>query len=419
MRRPLTYSLILHLLVLVVAIVGLPSLRQPLVTEEEPVVVDLVTVADQANPPPARQIAPKLEPSKSAEPPAPRPQPPEPKVESAPEPPQAKPEAPPPEAEQPILSARPQPSPPRSAETTPRPEPRAEPRAAPAKPEPPKPERAEPKPEPKAEPKPEKAEAKSETKPAPPKPEPKAVARAEPEPEPKAESRPQVKPKPPVEPEESKPQSKPAPSPERKAEAPKPAQQQAKAAPAAKPETAKSEAPRTEQKPEPASDFAAISKAVRDLKQQAPAREDRSAKSAQASSPKTAASDNDSGFTSQVAEALRSTAPASNKPSLPVTSSEIDAVRRQIERCWNLPEGTRDAGNLVISIRVEMNLDGTPRSAVIENAGQSRANPQFQATADSARRAVLNPRCHPFKLPPQKFEHWRTMTLIFNPKEIS
>lgn len=406
MRRALAYSLILHLLVLVVAMVGLPSLRQPLVTEEEPVVVDLVTVADLANPPPATQIAPKLEASKPAKPPAPKPQPAEPKIEPRPEPPQAKPEAPPSQAEQPAPSARP--------------EPRAESRPAPAKPEPPKPEpKAEPKPEPKAEPKPQKAEAKSETKPEPPKPEPKAVGRAEPEQEPKAEPRPQVKPKPPVEPKESKPQSKPAPSPEPKPEAQKPAQQQAKTAPAAKPDTAKPEAARTEQKPEPASDFAAISKAVRDLKQQAAERDDRSAKVAPASSPKTAASDNESAFTSQVAEALRSTAPASNKPSLPVTSSEIDAVRRQIERCWNLPEGTKDAGNLVISIRVEMNVDGTPRSAVIENAGQSRANPQFQAAADSARRAVLNPRCHPFKLPAEKFEHWRTMTLIFNPKEIS
>jgi hypothetical protein len=31
----------------------------------------------------------------------------------------------------------------------------------------------------------------------------------------------------------------------------------------------------------------------------------------------------------------------------------------------------------------------------------------------------LNPRCHPFKLPPEKYDHWRTMTLIFNPKEMS
>jgi hypothetical protein len=73
----------------------------------------------------------------------------------------------------------------------------------------------------------------------------------------------------------------------------------------------------------------------------------------------------------------------------------------------------------VVSIRVEMNADGTPRSAVIQNAGQMQANPFFQAAADSARRAVLNPRCQPFKLPAEKYDHWRTMTLIFNPKEMA
>jgi hypothetical protein len=103
----------------------------------------------------------------------------------------------------------------------------------------------------------------------------------------------------------------------------------------------------------------------------------------------------------------------------PVTSSEIDAVRRQIERCWNLPGGGKDPGNLVVTIRVEMNVDGTPRSAVVMDAGQMQGNTYYQAVADSARRAVLNPRCHPFKLPPEKYDHWRAMTLIFNPKEMS
>jgi hypothetical protein len=393
MRRPFICSLILHLLVLVVAILGLPSLRQPPVLEEEPVVVDLVPVSEKSNPPPAAQLAPKLEAQKPMEPPAPKPEPPR------PEPPQAKPEAPP-VMEQPTPAARPEASPARPPESPSEPEPKAEPRPAPAKPAPP----------------PEKAEER----PAPPKPEPKTVAREEPEPEPKAEPRPQAKPKPPVEPkpEATKPEAKPAPAPEHKPEARRPSDTQTKMTPAAKPEPAKQEAPRTEQKPEPASDFAAISKAVRELKRTGPADDDKPAKPA-LPSPKNAVEDGDAAFTSRVAQALRSTAPASSKPSMPVSSSEIDAVRRQIERCWNLPEGTKDAGSLVVSIRVEMNADGTPRSAVIQNAGQTQANPYFQAAADSARRAVLNPRCHPFKLPPEKFEHWRTMTLIFNPKEVS
>jgi hypothetical protein len=103
---------------------------------------------------------------------------------------------------------------------------------------------------------------------------------------------------------------------------------------------------------------------------------------------------------------------------LPVSSSEIDAVRRQIERCWNPPAGAKGADGLVVAIRVEMNADGTPRAAAVDSSGSGRASPYFSATAESAVRAVLNPRCHPFKLPPDKYDRWRTMTLIFNPKEM-
>ena len=155
-------------------------------------------------------------------------------------------------------------------------------------------------------------------------------------------------------------------------------------------------------------------KAVDDLKQ--------SGKSSAKPSPSTAGKaekPGDGDLSAQVAQALRTVGPTGNKESLPVTASEIDAVRRQIERCWNLPAGAKDAGDLVVSIRVEMNPDGTPRTAAVDGSSRGQGNPLFQATADSARRAVLNPRCHPFKLPPDKYDRWRTMTLIFNPRQMS
>ncbi len=42
----------------------------------------------------------------------------------------------------------------------------------------------------------------------------------------------------------------------------------------------------------------------------------------------------------------------------------------------------------------------------------------FRAAAESALRAVLNPRCHPFALPREKYDSWKTMTLVFDPKEM-
>jgi hypothetical protein len=101
-----------------------------------------------------------------------------------------------------------------------------------------------------------------------------------------------------------------------------------------------------------------------------------------------------------------------------VTISEIDSVRRQIERCWNLPAGARGAENMVVSIRVEMNIDGTPGVAAVVERERMRGDPSFRAAAESALRAVLNPRCHPFGLPRDKYGSWKTMTLVFDPKEM-
>jgi hypothetical protein len=45
-------------------------------------------------------------------------------------------------------------------------------------------------------------------------------------------------------------------------------------------------------------------------------------------------------------------------------------------------------------------------------------DPFYRAAAESALRAVLNPRCQPLKLPADKFDQWQTMSLSFNPKDL-
>jgi outer membrane biosynthesis protein TonB len=244
---------------------------------------------------------------------------------------------------------------------TERPAPAASPPPPPAaKPEPEKPAVKTPPP-PKAEPAP---------APKPEKPEPKPEAKPEPKPEPKPEAKPEPKPEP-----------KAQPKPEPKAE-PKPQQ------PAPKPEEAEM-------------DFASVLRSVETAKQKAPAGEQKKGESAPASG-------------SSASAAASSTYDAS----LPVTMSEIDMVRRQIEQCWNLPAGARDARDMQVSIVVDMNADGTPRGAAIEDQGRMAANPAYRVAAESALRAVLNPRCHPFKLPRDKYERWKRMTLVFDPSEM-
>lgn len=98
------------------------------------------------------------------------------------------------------------------------------------------------------------------------------------------------------------------------------------------------------------------------------------------------------------------------------TTSEIDAIRHAIEQCWNVPAGARDAENLVVAIRVWVNPDGMVRDARLDQ-DQARLNePHFRTAAESAMRAVLNPRCQPLPIPPKKYDQFKNLVLEFNPR---
>jgi hypothetical protein len=112
----------------------------------------------------------------------------------------------------------------------------------------------------------------------------------------------------------------------------------------------------------------------------------------------------------------------SSQPQAPLdealTASQIDLIIRKIEGCWDVPAGARDAKNLDIEIKAALNPDGTVRQAVIVDTGRYAGDPFFRAAADSAKRALLDPRCSPLPVPPDKYEAWHNLDLFFNPKDL-
>lgn len=96
--------------------------------------------------------------------------------------------------------------------------------------------------------------------------------------------------------------------------------------------------------------------------------------------------------------------------------SEQDALRAQLERCWHVPIGARDAENLVVAVRLVVNPDRTVREARIVDQSRYNRDSFFRAAADSALRAVRNPKCSPLAVPPDKYEQWRVVTVTFDPK---
>jgi hypothetical protein len=109
-------------------------------------------------------------------------------------------------------------------------------------------------------------------------------------------------------------------------------------------------------------------------------------------------------------------APAAPNLAAVVTASEIEGVRAMIRKCWFTQGGARDQ-NMIITLTVQMNQDGTPVKAEIRDTGRYNNDPTFRAAADAAHRALMNPRCHPWPLLPEKFNSWRTITFNFDPRD--
>jgi colicin import membrane protein len=97
-----------------------------------------------------------------------------------------------------------------------------------------------------------------------------------------------------------------------------------------------------------------------------------------------------------------------------LSQSEIDALRAQIQACWNPPAGVVDAKELIVRIRPQLREDGSlSANPILLNQG---GNSLFQIAAESAMRAIK--RCQPYKLPIAKYAIWRDVEVTFDPREM-
>jgi len=101
-----------------------------------------------------------------------------------------------------------------------------------------------------------------------------------------------------------------------------------------------------------------------------------------------------------------------------MSASDMDALRRQIYKCWIVPAGARGAKDLVVDVDMEIGRDGTVLKATVADTKRMDTDSYYRAAGESARRAVLDPKCNPLPLPPDKYDQWKQLTLSFNPKDM-
>ena len=93
-------------------------------------------------------------------------------------------------------------------------------------------------------------------------------------------------------------------------------------------------------------------------------------------------------------------------------------VRQQVVPCWNIPGGAKDAQKMKIGVRIRLKRDGSLLGAPrVIDTKRFRSDQSFRAVADSAVRALLNPRCSPLQLPYGQYEIWKDITFNFDPSE--
>jgi outer membrane biosynthesis protein TonB len=100
-----------------------------------------------------------------------------------------------------------------------------------------------------------------------------------------------------------------------------------------------------------------------------------------------------------------------------MTMSEIDALRGQMMKCWNVPVGAPDPTALVLRVKVLLNQDGSVAGMPQLLDTMSLGDPYFRAAADSAIRAVKM--CGPYSLPVEKYDTWSEVTVTFDPTKMA
>jgi outer membrane biosynthesis protein TonB len=109
----------------------------------------------------------------------------------------------------------------------------------------------------------------------------------------------------------------------------------------------------------------------------------------------------------------------SNLDRAQLSASLAGAIQAQIQPCWSIPAGAKEAEDLKVRIRIYLLPDGNlarPPEIVDRLRMNMPGQSFYRVAAESARRAVQ--RCAPLKLPPESYDIWNDIELNFDPGEM-
>ena len=96
--------------------------------------------------------------------------------------------------------------------------------------------------------------------------------------------------------------------------------------------------------------------------------------------------------------------------------SEIDLLIQQLSSCWSAPAGAVIKKGMVVKISAKIMPDRKVlyESGRIVDTNITQGNPFYGPITESAMRTLLNPECSPLRLPAEKYDLWKNLTIIFD-----
>lgn len=98
-----------------------------------------------------------------------------------------------------------------------------------------------------------------------------------------------------------------------------------------------------------------------------------------------------------------------------LSQSEMDALRGQIQKYWNIIPGMADGGDVRVTVKMRLDRDGNIVGEPEVSASGGSAGTRG-TLAGSARRAVL--RAQPYTLPKEKYDAWADVIVNFDPSQM-
>lgn len=121
------------------------------------------------------------------------------------------------------------------------------------------------------------------------------------------------------------------------------------------------------------------------------------------------------GADAAVAAALAEEAAAPSGP--PLTRGEKDALRVSVQNCWVVDVGSQ-AANVTVTVAVTLDQEGKVAGPVTMLEASGGDDQAIQTAFGAARRAVLRCQRGGYKLPIEKYDHWREIEITFNPEKM-